>query len=353
MFISIHYAINYYRQFKLCYLLILLFFCTGCNRPCGTHTFYGADELVIDSYKIRQGQSEINMRACIEKLEINDEDLHEYDDQIVDGDILNISLYYPQRRDLVADLETINLQIGFCVYEGVVYLPLVGSIEVGGLDLEGAQAKIIEAWKKHFIEGQLFVRYKERLHRKVELIGAIEESVVPVDGKMRLYELLTIAKVNTSANFFKSYVIRNGQQLDVDLNRLVHEGDLSANIVMRAGDRVFIAYPNEHAVYMMGEIKKPGTLSLPHGLLPLREALTIAGGVSLSGDLEAIQVIRGAAAIPKIYVLSWRHIAHLSNNSLLLIPGDAVYIPEKAISSWNRFVCQLLPRAFCFNWALN
>ncbi len=54
-------------------------------------------------------------------------------------------------------------------------------------------------------------------------------------------------------------------------------------------------------------------------------------------------MIRGNLQNPKIYVLSWDHIIHLPNDSLLLMPGDTVYVTEKPITQWNRFIDQLLP----------
>jgi polysaccharide export outer membrane protein len=77
--------------------------------------------------------------------------------------------------------------------------------------------------------------------------------------------------------------------------------------------------------------------------MSLREALVSAGGIPFTGDKRHIQVIRGNLQCPKIYVLSWEHIVHLPNDSLLLMPGDTVYISEKPITQWNRFIEQLLP----------
>ena len=37
-------------------LALLLLCFTSCHRPCHQYDIYGADEFVIDSYKIRQGK---------------------------------------------------------------------------------------------------------------------------------------------------------------------------------------------------------------------------------------------------------------------------------------------------------
>ena len=69
----------------------------------------------------------------------------------------------------------------------------------------------------------------------------------------------------------------------------------------------------------------------------------MAGGIPYTGDKSVIQVIRGNILRPKVYTLNWEQILHLPNDSLLLMPGDTVYIAAKPITEWNRFIEQLLP----------
>ena len=198
-------------------------------------------------------------------------------------------------------------------------------------------------WDYHIQDIEVFLNYRDRLSRKVELTGSVSTPVIPVDGKIRLYEVLAIAQVPNNANFFKSYVVRDGMQMPVDLYKLMNQGDMSQNIVMHGGDRIFIANPSDTTVVVMGEVGSPRAVNLPYGFMSLREALVSAGGIPFTGNRDCIQVIRGSLQNPKIYVLSWDHIIHLPNDSLLLMPGDTVYVSEKPITQWNRFIDQLLP----------
>ncbi|WP_068470749.1 polysaccharide biosynthesis/export family protein [Candidatus Protochlamydia phocaeensis] len=320
----------------------MLFLCSCC-KPCYHYDIYGADEFVIDSYKIRQGKLAILDMEGVDLGDLSCEDMEEYQDVIAEDDILNIAVYHPKRRDVMDAIQFINEKVGFRVSQGMVDFPDIPPIEVAGLTLEEARQKIQGCYQEHIQDMEVFLSYRDRLSRKVELTGAVTTPVIPVDGKIRLYEVLAVAHVPNNANFFKSYVVRDGVQLPIDLYKLMNLGDMSQNIVMRGGDRIFIASPSDTTVMVMGEVGNPRAVNLPYGFMSLREALVSAGGIPFTGNRDCIQVIRGNLQNPKIYVLSWDHIIHLPNDSLLLMPGDTVYVSEKPITQWNRFIDQLLP----------
>lgn len=326
------------------YLIILLLLAlSSCCRPCHNYDVFGADEFVIDSYKIKQGKLAILDMEGKEMEEFPCEAMDEYLDVIAEDDILNIAVYHPKRRDIMDAIQLINERVGFRVSRGKVDLPDIPPIQVAGLTLEQARQAIQGCYCDHIQDIEVFINYRDRLSRKVELTGAVNTPVIPVDGKIRLYEILAIAQVPNNANFFKSYVVRDGVQLPIDLYKLMSEGDMSQNIVMRGGDKIFIANPSDTTVMVMGEVGNPRAVNLPYGFMSLREALVSAGGIPFTGNRDCIQVIRGNLQNPKIYVLSWDHIIHLPNDSLLLMPGDTVYVTEKPITQWNRFIDQLLP----------
>lgn len=334
---------RFYLSFILALLSLSLL--TSCSRSiCHDYAVMGADEFVMDSYKIRQGKLAILELEGKEVGDLPSEAMDEYCDVIAEDDILNIAIYHPKRKDLMESFQFINQSVGgFRVYNGCVDLPDIPQVKVEGLTLEEARQMIQEVFREHIQDVEVFVTYEDRLTRKVELTGMVSTPAVPVDGKMRLYEVIAKAQIPPDANLFMSYVIRDGCPLPIDLHRLINQGDMCQNIVMRGGDKVFIANPSDSTVMLMGEVRVPRAVNLPYGFISLREALVAAGGIPFTGDSRHIQVIRGNLRCPKIYVLSWEHIIHLPNDSLLLMPGDTVYVTEKPITQWNRFIEQLIP----------
>lgn len=306
---------------------------------------YGADEFVLDSYKIREGKFSILELEGDLNEEFPETYLDEYKDTIHEDDILQVEIYHPKRKDIATAISQIGKTVGYRVMEGDIYLPDICPIHVSGLTLKEAKQKIQNEYLKQIEDIEVFLTYKERIARKVELAGLVSIPSVPVDGRIRLYDVLSLAKVPPNANLFKSYMIRENKPVAVDLYKLLKEGDMTQNIVMRGGDKIYIAEPAAASLMVLGEVGCESVIDLPKGYMSLREALAAARGIPFTGDKSYIQIIRGNIVKPKIYTLSWKHVIHLPNNSLLLMPGDIVYVAAKPITEWNRFISQLLP---CF-----
>lgn len=321
----------------------LFFLVSSCSTVYNGKVVEGADEFVLDSYKIREGKySILEMEGSVFDS-LPPSLLEEYVDTISNDDVLQIVLFHPKRNDIVEAVQKISESIGFRVTDGKISLPDLCQVDVLGLTLKRASEVIEKIYKKEIEDIEVYVSYKERKVKKVELAGMVCLSSVPVDGKIRLFDVLSMAKVPTNANLFKSYMVRDEKLLSVDLHKLLKEGDMSQNIVMRGGDKIYIAEPSAATLMVMGEVREEKVIDLPAGYISLREALAIAHGIPFSGDKSYIQVIRGNIASPKIYLLSWEHVIHLPNKSLLLMPGDIVYVASKPITEWNRFISQLLP----------
>ncbi|MBA2726904.1 MAG: polysaccharide biosynthesis/export family protein [Parachlamydiaceae bacterium] len=333
-----------------CLMLFCLLLLSSCSTPCSyDYPIMGADEFVIDSYTIRQGKLAILEMEGIEVEEMPCDAMNEYKDAISEDDLLNIVIYHPKRRDLMESIQFINQAVGgFRVVNGEVNLPDIPAVYVEGLTLDEAKALLQEEYRKQIQDVELFITYQDRLKSKVELAGLVSIPAIPVDGKIRLFEVLAKAQVSPEANLFMSYVMRNGKALPVDLHQLMNKGDMCQNIVMRGGDKIFIANQRDAMAMAMGEVFRPGAVPLPYGYISLREALVLVGGIPFTGDKRHIQVIRGNLPCPKIYVLAWEHIVNLPNDSLLIMPGDTIYVTAKPITEWNRFIDQLIPTALLF-----
>jgi len=330
------------------FLLLIVMSCS--NPPYQRQELAGADAFILDSYKIKLGKFSILEMEGHYSEPLPAKFLEEQPDLIDQGDVLNIAIYHPARQDIMRAVEMIGHQIGFQVIEGKIFLPDLEPIYVAHLTLEAAREKIQKAYARHIADIEVFLAYKDRKEKRVELIGQVMATSVVVDGKTRLFDVLSQAKIPPEANLFKSYVVRNSQLLPVDMNKLIKEGDMSQNIVMSGGDKIYIAEANSSTAMMLGEVTHRGLVNLPGGSMPLREAIAKAGGIPFTGDRAYIQVIRGNIVKPKIYTLQWSQIIQLPTDSLLLMPGDIVYVAATPITEWNRFISQLFPSFTAMEW---
>src|SRR5579883_3219914 len=169
----------------------------GCSNPpySGGGCSVGADEFIMDSYKIREGKFAILQMEGIETEPFPSEFLQEYKDVVHEDDVLKIVVFHPVRSDIVEAVASVSNALGFKVQEGKVVLPDLGDVYVKGLTLEEAREKIQEKYRGAIRDIDVFLDYKERIQRKVELAGRVNVPIIPVDGRLRLFEALAIAKV--------------------------------------------------------------------------------------------------------------------------------------------------------------
>lgn len=330
-------------------VFFLFFIClitlTSCSRTYIGKDVLRADEFIADSYLIREGKMSILALEGKSISSLSPEMLEEYPDIIVEDDVLSIGVYLPGREDLSLAVAKYNNDIGYRVIRGAVLLPDAQEICVAGLSIDQARQKIKDYYEneRNLHDIDVLIDYAERPQHKIEFIGDVAVSTIPVDGKLRLFDALSRARIAMNANLFMSYVIRNGIYLPVDINKLIKEGDMTQNIVMRGGDKVFIAPTGEATIMIMGEVGIPTAMPVTKGYISIKEALVYARGINITGNKLGILVIRGNVLNPKIYLLTWNQIIHLPNDSTLLMPGDTVYVTSTILADWNRFISQLLP----------
>lgn len=264
-------------------------------------------------------------------------------DVIIEDDILEISIFHPMRKDIVESMEFINSQMeGFKVKNGQIQLPNIGFIEVANLSIFEARDKIRNKFREEIHDIDVFISYKKRGSINIiELTGPVENSIIPIDKKISLYEVIAKAKISPKANLSESYILRDDIRLEVNLHKLIKEGDMSQNIWMKGNDKVFIADSKDYFVIVLGEVGFQRTVPLTSKYITVQEALAAAYGIPFTGDRQHIQVIRGELECPKIYTFSWDFMIHQLNINFLLFSGDVIYISRKPITEWNLFLKQL------------
>jgi polysaccharide biosynthesis/export protein len=106
----------------------------------------------------------------------------------------------------------------------------------------------------------------------------------------------------------------------------VRQGSDGANPEIFPGD--IIVVPKSASVYVVGEVVRPGELSIPEGGLPLTQAVAMASGITREAKTKAIKVYRRKAGAPQPEALSVNFDAVRSGQEkdILLQPFDIVEV---------------------------
>jgi polysaccharide biosynthesis/export protein len=247
--------------------------------------------------------------------------------------------------------------------DGTLQFPLIGTVRVAG--------KTTEELRK-FLEQEL-ARYVKEPRVTVQVIfnGSIRyyllgQFVAPglkfADRPMRLLEALTLGDsiILDHASLAGAYVARSGRRLPVNFRRLLRDGDMRQNIRLHGGDTIFVPDNVSEQAFVFagaaGSNAKGGAIPFVNGRLDLLQALAQSGigfRERAQGLLSEVRVIRSEADRGQFFVIDVNKILRGDAGSFLLAPGDIVFVPETAITTWNEALEQILPTLQTVSGLLN
>ena len=136
------------------------------------------------------------------------------------------------------------------------------------------------------------VNGKDAREPEVAVVGQVEKpGVYPIREGIRLLEALTLAGgPRESADVRAITITRGEKKLTCDLQALLDEGKTEQNLGVEAGDIILVP-KLDRRVLVVGEVQAPGLYDLPSEPT-LLNALAMAGGIRVGGDLQQIRVIR-------------------------------------------------------------
>jgi len=99
-----------------------------------------------------------------------------------------------------------------------------------------------------------------------------------------------------------------------------------------------------HAIHVIGEVVRPGTVTFVQGATAMGAILASGGPRPATADLAAVRVVRQRlGGAPEAYVLDVEALLAGERADMWLEPGDLVYVPPRAVTRWDRFWRQAGP----------
>jgi protein involved in polysaccharide export with SLBB domain len=159
--------------------------------------------------------------------------------------------------------------------------------------------------------------------------------IYPIPAPMTLLETISLAggtmtssgsgTTEDLADLRNSFVLRNGERLPVNFQRLLQQGDMTQNIYVEPDDFIFIPSSASRDIYVLGAVRQPKAVPRQHN--DLVAAIAEAGGPIKDAYLTHVGIVRGSLDNPRIAVVDYREIVRGRNPNILLEPHDIVYVP--------------------------
>jgi len=169
--------------------------------------------------------------------------------------------------------------------------------------------------------------------RSMVALGQVNKpgSYALLEGQRVSDLLAATGGLTPKAGVSKAFVMRNGQQMPVDLKKVL-EGDVDANIPLKAADMLIVPESRERVI-VLGAVAKPGPYDLTENMT-LIDALAGAGGPTDHSNLAGAQLVRLENGKPKNTPLKADQVMkgqYLEGN-IKLRDGDLIYVPERGMN---------------------
>jgi polysaccharide export outer membrane protein len=214
--------------------------------------------------------------------------------------------------------------------DGRLSLPLVGEIAVAGKTVQQLQDHLTSVYEKTVKGAIVTVIVKEIKSRPVYFIGGFgRPGVMQLTSELTLLQAISInGGVLPTADGEKGFLLRGDKRIPIDFNRLVQRGDMSQNPKLEPGDSVVV--PLADAVYVNGEVKRPGAVKYT-GDLTVLKAITQAGGLTPLAAPGRVDILRGGAEKKERIRIDVDQIMRSpdGNPDIRLQPNDIIFVPQR------------------------
>ena len=238
--------------------------------------------------------------------------------------------------------------------DGTIFYPNAGIIDVQGQTVEQIRQELTNKLANVLNNPQVDVSVSEFNSKKVTVSGTFEKpgtyplTTVPV----------TLSQIVSNANAFSIQgsspgdltslkFTRDGFIYDLDYEYLARKSQIQNLIYLKDGDVIHLPGSSENLVHVLGEAFQPKSIKIERSKILLSSALSQASGLNKTtakGKDVFVYRPKDFEGKPRIFK------ADLSSSSGYLLAGkfnlqsqDIVYIGTRGVTSWSRFVRQLIP----------
>jgi protein involved in polysaccharide export with SLBB domain/capsular polysaccharide biosynthesis protein len=247
------------------------------------------------------------------------------------GDVLNISMYGQP------DLARLEVMIG---PDGRLSYLQATEVTATGLTVDELRARLDEELGKFYRSPRTIVVPTIYKSKKYYVLGKVvnkgvyvlDRPVTVLEAVARAHGLETGLMDNQNtfdlADLQRSFIMRGNKRLEVNLESLFLQGDLTQNVALEPDDYLYFASANLKEVYVLGEVKVPGPVLYTPGLT-LMGALSGRQGYTDKAFKSRVVVVRGSLNRPKTFVVDTWATLDARGLDFELQPKDIVYVHNR------------------------
>jgi protein involved in polysaccharide export with SLBB domain/capsular polysaccharide biosynthesis protein len=246
------------------------------------------------------------------------------------GDLLNLSVFGQP------ELSQVQVPVG---PDGRISYLEAQNIMAAGLTIDEFRAALNSELGKFRSAPEVIVIPYEYRSKKYYVLGAVARTgTFNLNRPMTIIEAVSQAggletgvtdhNLAIQADLSRSFISRQGNHLPVDFEKLFLQGDLSQNIPVEPGDYLYFPSGDRQQIYVLGEVRFPGTLVFSPQTSTL-EAIAVRGGFSERAWKKRLLVIRGSLDHPQAFVVDANDVLSAKTADFQLQPRDIVYVSSR------------------------
>lgn len=250
--------------------------------------------------------------------------------------------------------------------DGKIYFSLLPGLDVWGMTLPETKARLEHELSKYQTSPRVALTLRAVGSKQVWVLGRLNKpGIYPITGPTTLLEAIAQAggtsrsesQISTEelSDLRHSFVVRRGEFIPVNFDRLLRHGDLSQNIYLQSGDFVYVPFSGAQEVYVMGAVRNPRAIPYVDRMSLVSAIAGTAGMASYdildrsdngvttqNADLSHVAIVRGSLSEPRVMIVNYHDIMKGKSPDVMLEPGDIVNVPNSPYTSLKRYVNLIL-----------
>ena len=307
---------------------------------------------IIDSSLIslqNQERKKTKPPSSLDGLNVSD-----YEYKLGVGDVLTIGVWDHPELTIPAAVQRTAEFDGFRVQaDGTITFAYAPNIQAAGKTVQQVHSELVKRLSRVIEDPQVDVKVVGFKSQKVYITGEVNSpGMYPITNiPLTLIDALNLASGLTNFADWKTVTFTRGDKTEViKLDDFYAHGDISQNRLLQHGDIVHVNRNDLQKVFVLGDVKRAGTVGVNRYGLNLAQALSDSGGLNENtADANGVFVLRKRnletdGVIADVYQLHAKNVAALVlAEQFELQPHDIVYVTSAPLARWNRVISLLLP----------